>query len=179
MKTKLITALPALLALAGCSAAGAQSTPTVTVAGPTVTVTAGPPTTEADAPLALGKTADLADGATATVYSYKRGVEPRDPNQDAIDVKVCVGAEPAAEGDVPATPTVSSMRWSVIDSDSKQYTIMGQKYQSAMRPEYPLEQAVRWGDCMRGWVAIQGSPAAKMKTVRYTTDNVIMEWKLP
>jgi|GEM_PF-6778692 len=40
---KLFAVAPLLIALAGCSTAGAESVPTVTVAGPTVTVAAAEP----------------------------------------------------------------------------------------------------------------------------------------
>lgn len=39
---------------------------------------------------------------------------------------------------------------------------------------YPVEQRVNWGDCIRGWVIIQGPATTKMTKVRYTTESTIL-----
>lgn len=176
MKSKLVAALPVLLALAGCSSASATSAPTVTVTAPPVTVTAAPPTTATDVPLALGKTASLADGATVTVYGYKRGVEPRDPNQDAIDVKVCVGSKPASYTGTEL-PYVSITPWTIVDSQDAQYRFASTTW-GTVTPQYPSQQTVRWGDCVRGWVIIGGREGTKMSKARYSTESAVVEWKL-
>jgi hypothetical protein len=168
--------------LAGCSVPTAQpaATVTVTVTQPAVTVTATPPAIPKPAgPLALGKSGTSSTGSVITVYAHKKGVEPQDPNQEAIDVKVCVGAKPA--GAAPEDyAVISNSPWAIFDAQDRRYESANTTWShEGAQPGYPVEQRVNWGDCIRGWVIIQGQASTKMTKVRYTNSDSILEWKLP
>lgn len=172
----------AALLLAGCGAPASQPAPTVTVTvtQPAVTVTATPtPAAKGAAPLALGKTANTAAGGTVTVYAHKKNVEPQDVNQEAIDAKVCTGPKPsdAAPEDYP---TIGTAPWALYDAADRRYEAASTTWShEGAQPSYPIQERVNWGDCIRGWVIIQGQVATKMTKVRYTTETSIVEWKLP
>ncbi len=166
--------------LAGCGTPAAQPAPTVTVTQPAVTVTATPtPVAKDVAPLALGKSGTSSSGSTMTVYAHKKNVEPQDPNQEAIDVKVCVGSKPA-EAETDMTPVIGSSPWAIFDAEDRRYEAARTTWShEGAQPGYPVEQRVNWGDCVRGWVIIQGQASMKMTKVRYTNSDTILEWKLP
>lgn len=171
------------LTLSGCSSASGTAAPTVTVTvtQPPVTVTASPaatPTTAANGPLALGASATSSSGGTVTVYEHRKNVEPQDPKQEAIDVKVCVAAESptAAPEDYPV---ITTGPWTLYDAESRLYSPASTRWShEGAQPGYPTEQRVAWGDCIRGWVIIQGEPSVPMTKVRYTAGTSILEWKL-
>lgn len=168
--------------LAGCNAPSSTPAPTVTVTvtQPAVTVTATPPAAPKPAgPLALGKSGTSATGSTITVYAHKKNVEPQDSNQEAIDVKVCVGAKPASAAPEDY-PIIGNSPWAIYDGQDRRYEGATTRWShEGAQPGYPVEQRVNWGDCIRGWVILQGQAATKMTKVRYTTDDAILEWKLP
>lgn len=168
--------------LAGCSASNEVPIPTVTetVTLPAVTVTATPPATDKrDLPLALGKTATTATGGTVTVYAHKKNVEPQDPNQEAIDVKVCVGPK-AENAEEDLTPVIGTSPWAIFDAEDRRYESANTMWShEGAQPGYPVEQRVDWNDCVRGWVIIQGQSQTKMVRVRYTISDTLLEWKLP
>lgn len=169
-----------LIASCGTTAAAPAPTVTVTVTQPAVTVTAAPPTTPVSAmPLALGQTATTSSGSKVTVFAHKKGVEPQDGNPEAIDVKVCLPAEaPASAGS--DRPLIGDSPWSLYDAESRTYTSASSTWDHpAAQPAYPVQQTVNWGDCVRGWVIIEGQAATVMTKVRYTVDSSILEWKLP
>lgn len=180
---KKLAALPlSALLLAGCGTPASAPAPTVTVTvtQPAVTVTATPPAAPKPAgPLALGQTGKSTSGSTMTVFAHKKSVEPQDPNQEAIDVKVCVGSKPAdAEADLK--PVIGSSPWALIDAEDRRYEPANTRWShEGAQPGYPVEQPVNWGDCVRGWVIIQGQATTKMTKVRYTNSDTILEWKLP
>lgn len=111
-----------------------------------------------------------------TVYEHRKGIEPQDPNQEAIDVKVCVGPKQAGE---TAEPVVTTNPWAIYDAQDRRYTAASSTWEhKAVMPAYPVEQQIRWGDCVRGWVIIEGDAATPMTKVRYTVGSTILEWKL-
>jgi hypothetical protein len=180
-----LAALPlAALLLAGCSAPASAPAPTVTVTvtvtQPAVTVTATPPAAPKGAgPLALGKSGTSSTGSTITVYAHKKNVEPQDPDQEAIDVKVCVGAKPA-NATPEDYPVIGNSPWAIYDGQDRRYESARTTWShEGAQPGYPIEQRVNWGDCVRGWVIIQGGSSTIMTKVRYTNNDTILEWKLP
>lgn len=180
---KISALLPvAVLMLTGCGTPTAQPAPTVTVTitQPAVTITATPPAApKGAAPLALGKTANTAVGGRVTVYAHKKNVEPQDVHQEAIDVKVCTGAKPA-DASPEDYPTIGNAPWALYDASDRRYEAARTTWShEGAQPGYPVEQRVNWGDCIRGWVIIQGQSTTNMTKVRYTTDSTIAEWKLP
>lgn len=174
-------AIPALLA--GCSGnATAQATVTQTVtATATVTVTATPtPTPTATptkpGPMPLGTAANLPGGGTATVFEHRKSVEPQDPNQEAIDIQVCVPAQ--ASG---TAATVYERFWSLRDASNRSYNPASTTWRPSVNPSFwPPEQQVKPGDCYRAWVIIEGSNATPMATARYSDEKgTILDWALP
>ncbi|WP_138418858.1 hypothetical protein [Sinomonas gamaensis] len=174
--------LPALLA--GCAGGTAAAQPTVTVTQ-TVTVTATPsptptptPTPTQSGPLQLGTAYKLPNGGTVTVFEHRKNVEPQDPNQEAIDIQVCVPA-----GGSGANPTISDRFWSVRDAAGHSYGAASTtwRHPGATPGFWPPEQQVKWGECYRAWVIIEGSKDTPMTTARYNNDQsgVIVDWALP
>jgi hypothetical protein len=174
--------LPALLA--GCAGGTAAARPTVTVtvtqtviATPTPTPTLTPSPTQSG-PLQLGTVFRLTDGATVTVFEHRKGVEPQDPNQEAIDIQVCVPANGSG-----TNPTIDSSFWSLRDAAGHSYPPASTmwKHPGATPGFWPPEQQVKWGDCYRAWVIIEGSKRTTMTTARYsnTDAGVVAEWALP
>lgn len=114
-----------------------------------------------------------------TVYAHKKNVEPQDPNQEAIDVKVCVGSKPA-DAATDLQPAIGNSPWAIYDAEDRRYEAALSTWEHAgAQPGYPVQQQVNWGDCIRGWVIIQGQATTKMTKVRYTSEDTILEWKLP
>jgi hypothetical protein len=138
----------------------------VTVTAPAVTVIPSAQQTKATtSPLALGETAVTPNGGSVTVYEHRKNVEPQDANQEAIDVKVCVGTKPP-EMAADAYPTVGSSPWALYDGQSRRYGPASTMWlHAAAQPGYPFEQRVQWGDCARGWVIIEGQASSAMSRV--------------
>lgn len=176
--------------LAACSGASQEPAVTITVTAPAPAPTVTPATAaatvapalvtpSAPALLGLGDEAPLSNGGTVTFYAHKKNVEPQDANQEAIDVQVCVGSKPADEP-ADSYPTIGQSPWALYDSDNRMYTSASTTWKhEAAHPSYPIEQRVNWGDCVRGWVIIDGQADTIMTKVRYTTQNSLIEWKLP
>lgn len=181
MKSKIVVFAVTAVVLAGCAApSGGSASPTVTVTitQPPVTVTATPPApAPGAAPAALGEAQTSKNGSAVTVFEHRRGVEPRDPNQEAIDVQVCTPATPpSATADAPV---VSNQPWALLDAEHRRYTSASSYWTNGgVQPLYPTQEKLEWGDCVRGWIIIQGQPAIAMTKVRYTGSNSILEWKL-
>jgi hypothetical protein len=111
-----------------------------------------------------------------TVYEHRKGVEPQDPNQEAIDVKVCTGPKPAGE---TQNPTIGVSPWALYDAEDRRYTYASTTWShEGVQPGYPAQEQVKWGECIRGWVIIQGQAATEMTKVRYGSGSTILEWKL-
>jgi hypothetical protein len=169
--------------LTGCGSAGETAAPiptvTVTVTQPAVTVTAAPPqATNGASLLAVGEVGATPAGGSVTVYEHRKNVEPQDANQEAIDVQVCVGAKPSGS-DAADYPIISVSPWALYDGQNRRYASASTTWQhQGAQPGYPVEQRVTWGDCVRGWVIIEGQSATTMTKVRYTAGSVILEWKL-
>jgi hypothetical protein len=176
MNKVLASACLLAVTLTGCGANASTNgpTPTATV---TVTVTATPPAPPRSAtPLALGASAATPSGGTVTVYEHRKGIEPQDANQEAIDVKVCTGAKPAGES---SEITIGVSPWAIYDAEDRRYTYASSTWEhGGAQPGYPVQEKVQWGDCIRGWVIIQGQAATQMTKVRYTSGSSILEWKL-
>lgn len=173
--------------LAACSGAPQPPAVTITVTAPPPTTstapaaatTAAPVTPAVPALLELGEEAPLSNGGTATFYAHQKNVEPQDANQEAIDVQVCVGSKPADEP-ADSYPTIGQSPWALYDGENRMYTSASTTWKhEAAHPSYPIEQRANWGDCVRGWVIIDGQADTVMTKVRYTTQNSIIEWKLP
>lgn len=167
--------------LAGCSAAGGGSaapTVTVTVTEPPVTVTATPPAlTPGTTPATLGESQTAKNGGSITVFEHRKSVEPRDPDQEAIDVQVCAPATSPTAG--AEAPIVTNQPWALLDAENRRYTSASSYWKDGgAHPLYPHEEQLNWGDCVRGWVVIQGKTTTSMTKVRYTGANSILEWKL-
>jgi hypothetical protein len=172
--------LPTLLA--GCAGGSATAQPAATVTQ-TVTVTAAPspsptPTPTRSGPLPLGTTAQLPSGGSVTVFEHRKGVEPQDVNQEAIDIQVCI---PTQTSSSPAT--IYQRFWSLRDAANRTYTPASTTWQhpGAVPGFWPPEQQVKTGDCYRAWVIIEGSNTTPMTTARYSNDStgVILDWALP
>lgn len=172
-----------VIVLTGCapSADGAAptATVTVTVTQPAVTVTATPSVeSQGKTPMPLGSSGTSSAGGTITVYEHKKNVEPQNADQEAIDVKVCVGPKPA-DAAPEDYPVIGSARWALYDAESRQYNPASTTWShEAAQPGFPVEQRVAWADCIRGWVIIQGQASTAMTKVRYTAGSSILEWKL-
>lgn len=171
MSKVLASAFLLALTLSGCAANPSANGPTPTV---TVTVTATPPGLPKSAtPLALGTAAPTPSGGSVTVYEHRKGVEPKDPNQEAIDVKVCMGAGKSSEVTIGAAP------WSIYDAEERRYKYASTTWEHAGAvPGYPVETQIKRGDCIRGWVIIQGQALVQMTKARYTSESTIVEWNL-
>lgn len=181
MKRNLVVFAVTAVALAGCSApseGSASPTVTVTVTQPPVTVTATPAAPAPGAsPAALGESLTAKNGGTVTVFEHRKNVEKQDPNQEAIDVQVCAPAAPPSVG--AEAPYVTNQPWALLDADNRRYTSASTTWQhEGAQPAYPFEETIVWGDCVRGWVIIQGQAATPMIKVRYTGANSILEWKV-
>lgn len=171
MNKVLASACLLAVTLTGCEANSSANGPTPTV---TVTVTATPPALpQSPTPLALGTSAPTPSGGTVTVYEHRKGIEPQDPNQEAIDVKVCMGAGKSSEVTIGAAP------WAIYDSEDRRYKYATKTWEHAgAMPGYPVETQIRRGDCIRGWVIIQGQAEIQMTKARYTSESTIVEWNL-
>ncbi len=174
MKKNFVVFAVTALALAGCSAPGeGGASPTVTV-----TVTASPPSpAPPTSPAAMGEPQTSKSGSTVTVFEHRKGAEPRDPNQEAIDVQVCTPAAPPSAA--AEAPVVTNQPWALLDAENRRYTLASSYWTNGeAQPMYPTEEQLAWGDCVRGWIIIQGQAATPMIKVRYTGSNSILEWKL-
>ncbi|WP_311212274.1 MULTISPECIES: hypothetical protein [unclassified Arthrobacter] len=113
-----------------------------------------------------------------TVYEHRKDVEPQDPNQEAIDIQVCVPSQPAG-----STATIAQNKWSLRDASNRTYTPASTtwRHAAAVPGFWPPEQQLKAGDCYRAWVIIQGSSTTPMTTARYSDDRTktILEWALP
>jgi hypothetical protein len=126
----------------------------------------------------LGEAQTTKNGGSVTVFEHRKNVEKQDPNQEAIDVRVCAPAAPPTVG--ADAPYVTNQPWALLDADDRRYTSASTTWQhEGAQPAYPFEETIAWGDCVRGWVIIQGQTATQMTKVRYTGANSILEWKLP
>lgn len=128
-------------------------------------------------PLGLGTAAPLAGGGTITVFEHRKGIEPQDPNQEAIDIQVCVPAQTSGSRAV-----IYQRFWSLRDASNRTYIPASTTWQhpGANPAFWPPEQQVKGGDCYRAWVIIEGSNATPMTTARYSNDEtgVILDWNL-
>lgn len=112
-----------------------------------------------------------------TVFEHRKNVEKQNPNQEAIDVRVCAPAAPPSVG--AEAPYVTNQPWALLDADDRRYTAASTTWQhEGAQPAYPFEETLTWGDCVRGWIIIHGQPEIAMTKVRYTGSNSILEWKL-
>lgn len=170
--------------LAACAGGNATVQPTVTVTQTvtaTVTPTTSPtpsPTPTKSGPLPLGTAAQLPNGGTVTVFEHRKGVEPQDVNQEAIDIQVCVPEQPSG-----SLATIYQRFWSLRDSANRSYKPASTTWQhaGAVPGFWPPEQQVQSGDCYRAWVIIQGDNSTPMTFARYSNDTtgVIFDWALP
>lgn len=165
----------------GCAApteGSASPTVTVTVTPPPVTITATPPApTPGTSPAALGESQTSKNGSSVTVYEHRKNVEPQDGNQEAIDVEVCTPMTPPSA--MAEAPVVSSQPWALLDAENRRYTSASTTWKhEGAQPAYPFQEELAWGDCVRGWVIIQGQASTQMTKVRYTGAASILEWKL-
>lgn len=173
MKKVLVSACLLVVTLTGCEANSSANGPTPTVAV-TATVTATPPALPPSVtPLALGTSAPTPSGGSVTVYEHRKGIEPQDPNQEAIDVKVCMGAGKSSEVTIGVAP------WAIYDAEDRRYKFASKTWEHpGAIPGYPEETQIRRGDCIRGWVIIQGQAATQMTKARYSSESTIVEWNL-
>lgn len=181
MKRNLVVFAVTAMALGGCSApaeSGASPPVTVTVTQPPVTVTATPPApAPPTSPAALGEAQTSKNGSVVTVFEHRKNVEPRDPHQEAIDVQICTPAMPPSP--TAEAPIVTNQPWALLDVENRRYTSASSYWTNGeAQPMYPTEERLAWGDCVRGWIIIQGQAETKMTNVRYTGANSILEWKL-
>lgn len=141
-------------------------------------MTATPATATQGATLAaLGETQTSKNGGSVTVFEHRKSVEQQDPNQEAIDVQVCAPAAPPPAG--AEAPYVTNQPWALLDAENRRYTSASTTWQhEGAQPAYPFEEIIAWGDCVRGWIIIQGQAATQMTKVRYTGANSILEWKV-
>lgn len=182
LKKNFVILVGAAAVLAGCSVpneGSAAPTVTVTVTQPPVTITAtSPAPTPGTTPAAVGETQTAKNGGSITVFEHRKGVESRDPDQEAIDVQVCAPGAPPAVG--AEAPIVSNQPWALLDAENRRYTSASSYWTNGgVQPVYPTEERITWGDCVRGWIIIQGKTTTPMIKVRYTGANSILEWKLP
>lgn len=171
MNKVLASACLLVVTLTGCGTDSSANAPAPTV---TVTVTATPPALpQSPTPLALGASAPTPSGGTVTVYEHRKGIEPQDPNQEAIDVKVCMGAGKSSEVTIGAAP------WAVYDAEDRRYKFASTTWEHpGATPAYPVETQIKRGDCIRGWVIIQGQAETQMTTARYSSESTVVEWNL-
>lgn len=108
-----------------------------------------------------------------TVFEHRKGVEPQDPNQEAIDVQVCMGAGKSSEVTIGAGP------WSIYDAENRRYKYASKTWEHpGAIPGYPVKAQIKRGDCIRGWVIIQGQMTAQMTKARYSSESTTVEWSL-
>lgn len=181
MKRNSVVFAVTAVALAGCGApneGSASPTVTVTVTQPPVTVTATPPApAQGESPAAVGESLTAKNGGVITVFEHRKNAEPRDPNQKAIDVQVCASAAPPTVG--AETPIVTNEPWALLDAENRRYTSASSYWKDGeAQPLLPHEEQIVWGDCVRGWIIIQGQAATPMTKVRYTGADSVLEWKL-
>lgn len=181
LKEKLAVLAVLAIALSGCTGpdqGSASPTVTVTMTQPAVTITATPLSpTPPTSPAALGETQTSRNGSAVTVFEHRKNVEPQDPDQEAIDVEVCAPVAPPTVG--AEAPIVTNQPWALLDAENRRYTSASSYWEhGGAQPAYPHEEQLSWGDCVRGWVIIQGMTTTPMTEVRYTGANSILEWKL-
>ncbi|MEU5554107.1 hypothetical protein ABZ738_30470 [Micromonospora sp. NPDC047793] len=180
------------LMLAGCGgdqtdspipvAATPVATSAAPVAGPTSpSPTPAPstsPTGDPYAPLTMGTSTTVADGAaTATVYSYRHNVATTAPRPDeqpgfvwaAADVKVYAGK------DVADGISVSNLPWTLVYADDTQYDASSIGYQQFPKPKYPWgEKLLAPGRCVRGWITFPVPGKPRSVAVEYAPDDVLV-----
>ena len=75
--------------------------------------------------------------------------------------------------------TIGVAPWSIYDAEDRRYKSAATTWEHpGVIPGYPVEAQLRRGDCIRGWVIIQGQAAIQMTKARYTSESTIVEWSL-
>ncbi|MFJ6378337.1 hypothetical protein ACIQH9_21775 [Pseudarthrobacter oxydans] len=165
----------ALLSVVGCSAATSTATPTATVTV-TQTVTASPaPVSPPAAPSSPGTPVQVKDtGATATFFQYKQISDEYNKDLGALEVEVCLGADPK---DGKSVPSVSSQRWSLRDANNGMHDRPSGYTGNPVTPMYPEGGALNWGECARGWIImpiVDGTPITEARYI--TSEGKVFSW---
>lgn len=167
----------AILSVSGCAATTPTATPTVTVAV-TQTVTATPVSvTPPAAPATAGTPVQVKEnGATANFFQYKQIRDEYNKDLGALEVEVCLGADPK---DGKSVPSVSSQRWSLRDSNNGMHDRSSGYTGHPVTPMYPEGGALNWAECARGWIImpiIDGTPITEARYI--TSDGKVFSWKV-
>jgi hypothetical protein len=184
MRRALIPGLVALALATSCSGGGddaaepepvenSETTEATTTTLPATTTTAPVPGAVVDndggTVALLAYDQPVADGAPAPVESsYPDGYV-----WSAIDVEVCV---PAA----PDEYAVVNYLWSLTMPDNSIIEPSSSTYQGFPQPEYPFEQMVSPGQCVRGWITFAVPGDSRPTGVQYTPPGKApLKWSVP
>ncbi|MCI4066068.1 hypothetical protein MRQ36_27390 [Micromonospora sp. R77] len=191
---RLAVAAAAMLALAGCgddpapTAAATSAPPSPTPSTLPATSSAPPPASPtpdmavvedgpADAALTFGKSAPIADLATATAYGFRQPVAANAPRPNgqpgltwaAVDVKVCAVKNPDDEYD---GIIVTNDRWKLVYADDTEMGASNITYNQFPQPEYPTgEKDLPDGKCVRGWITFRALKDKRPAYVVYEPEN--------
>ncbi|SCL56087.1 hypothetical protein [Micromonospora chersina] len=188
---RLAIAAAAMLALASCgddpaptpppaSTPPSPTPPATTPAAPTTSPTPDTAAAEdgpADAALAFGKSAPIADLATATAYGFRQPVAASAPRPNgqpgltwaAADVKVCAVKNLDDEYD---GITVTNDRWKLVYADDTEMGASNITYNQFPQPEYPTgEKDLPDGKCVRGWITFRALKDKRPAYVAYEPEN--------
>ncbi|MDG9706267.1 DUF4352 domain-containing protein [Streptomyces sp. DH37] len=187
MRTRTALAAAALLAaLAGCSNGSdteAASEPSPSTSKPAEKPTAEP--TEEPGPLAFGepwkwKSPEYEASGSATALRYQqpvKGVYPPSGEGEvwgSLEAQVCIDS-----GDV----RVSQFPWSLAFADGARVDVTGQSGGDFPRPEFPMDAAVKPGDCVKGLIMFPVPEGQRPERVIYDPDSGMVdgpaEWTVP
>lgn len=118
-----------------------------------------------DPPLSIGKPAIFNDGTKITVYKFDPEVAADGPQPDsdtdkwvAADLEVCVAED----------SYISSLPWSIRDTENHNFTPSSTGYNSFPEPNYTWgDEALSSGDCRRGWLVFVVNKDADLTTISY------------
>lgn len=162
-------AIVAILALSACAPQGtpapAASPPvTVTVtATTTVTVSASPAAPQTAANLALGQPIEAAGNARMTVSAFK--AYPKGYHDVPLVGALAQGCN---LGSVPVS--FSTSPWTVAAADGSTFKVMGTFYGNDPTPQYPIQQIVAAGQCVKGWLLFEIPAGTTIDTIRYAVE---------
>ena len=147
----------------------------------TTTSTTEPATTTTTTP-GLGAVQNN-EGATATALAYEQPVAPDAPSPaeselpdsyvwSALDVEVCVPSSPGEW-------YVGNYIWKLTMPDNSIVEPSSVTYLGFPQPEYPVEQAVSPGQCVRGWITFAVPGDSRPTGVQYSPDGALLRWSIP
>lgn len=162
-------AVAAIFALAACTpqnTAAPTSAPPVTITATTTvtaTVTASPSAPQTAANLAMGQPIEAAGNARMTVSQFKS--YPKGNHAVPLAGAMAQGCNLS-----PGPVSFSTSPWTAAAADGSTFTVMSIFYRDDPTPQYPNQQAVAAGQCVKGWLLFEIPAGITIDTIRYAVE---------